>query len=186
MVLAGWSLAGPLALEYWRRTGGREVAALALVEMSPYPLGPPEWNTHKLAGGDLEGVNRTLAALRGDREAFGRAFINGMFAGGRAPEDEMGWMLSEHLACPTPAAAAVYSDYLLRDLDEVLPTVSVPALVANGASTHICFGPLTGRHVAGRLPRGRLAVFERSGHMPFLEEPEGFNRALRELAAEAG
>jgi pimeloyl-ACP methyl ester carboxylesterase len=186
VVLAGWSLSGPLVLEYWRQTGGQKVAALALVEMSPYPLGPPEWNTHKLAGEDLAGMGRTLRALDSDREAFGRRFIAGMFHQGRAPAAEAGWMLEEHLACPTPAALACYSDYLLRDLSGVLPQVSAPALVAVGSSSHICFGPVTGRHVAGLLPRGRLAVFPRSGHMPFLEEPRAFNRALTELAAEAG
>jgi pimeloyl-ACP methyl ester carboxylesterase len=98
----------------------------------------------------------------------------------------MQWMLPEHLATPTSIATAIYSDYVMRDYSQSLHRISVPVLVANGNSSHICFGPETGRHVADTIPDGRLEIFENSGHMPFYEEPERFNSTLLEWLKQSG
>ncbi len=182
VVLAGWSLAGPLVLDHWRQFGGERVAALALVEMTPAPLASGRWNTHKLAGGDVEGVSKVVRTILEDRQAHADAFVHGMFRSGRAPAADHAFMLAEVLKTPAAAAASLYSDYLLRDYREVLPTVTVPALVAVGHQGPICFGPDCGGHVAGELPKGELRVFEHSGHMPFWEEADAFNQVLIELA----
>jgi non-heme chloroperoxidase len=178
VTLVGWSLAGPVLLEYWDRYGGQGVSALCLVEMTPFPFAHEKWNTHRLANYQLRGMNEALNNLQADRVGFGRQFIDSMFLAGKAPENDMKWMLTEHLATPTPIAVAIYSDYLMRDYSQSLHGISVPVLVANGNSSHICFGPETGRHVADTIPGGRLEIFEESGHMPFYEAPERFNDAL--------
>ncbi|MBU0513551.1 MAG: alpha/beta hydrolase [Proteobacteria bacterium] len=183
VVLAGWSLAGPVVLDYWRQYGADRIHALALVEMTPWPMSPGEWNTHALKGRDFDGLNRTVQGLSRDRQGFGEQFVHRMFAAGQAPQKELEWMSAEHLKTPTPAAAAVYTDYVMRDCRSVLGTITVPTLVANGDSPHMCFGPRTGRFVAESIPGARLEIFDQSGHMPFYEEPERFNRVLAELAA---
>ena len=186
VTLVGWSLAGPVLLEYWHRYGGEGVSALCLVEMTPFPFAPEKWNTHRLANYHFKGMNETVRNLQTDRIAFGRQFIDSMFLSGKAPEKEMQWMLPEHLATPTPIAMAIYSDYLMRDYSQSLHRISVPVLVVNGNSTHICFGPDAGRHVADALPNGRLEIFNGSGHMPFYEEPERFNAVLLEWLKQSG
>jgi pimeloyl-ACP methyl ester carboxylesterase len=186
VTLVGWSLAGPVLLEYWNRYGGKGVSALCLVEMTPFPFSPENWNTHRLANYQLRGMNEALNNLQTDRVAFGRQFIDSMFLVGKAPEKDMQWMLPEHLATPTPIATAIYSDYLMRDYSQSLHGISVPVLVANGNSSHICFGPNTGRHVADTLPNGKLEIFNNSGHMPFYEEPERFNAGLLEWLKQSG
>jgi non-heme chloroperoxidase len=118
--------------------------------------------------------------------AFGRQFIDSMFQAGKAPENDMQWMLPEHMATPTPIAAAIYSDYLMRDYSQSLHRISAPVLVANGNSSYICFGPDTGRHVADTLPNGKLEIFKNSGHMPFYEESERFNAVLLEWLKQPG
>lgn len=183
VVLAGWSLSGPLVLEYWRRYGDARVSALALVEMTPSPLAAGDWNTHRLAGGDLNGLQVTLQTIAEDRQAHAELFVRGMFHGGQASDDDYEFMLAEVLKTPALAAISLYSDYLLCDCREVLPTVSVPSLVAVGDEGPTCFGPRCGRHVAAQMPHGELKVFERSGHMPFWEEADAFNQALIDLAA---
>ena len=90
-------------------------------------------------------------------------------------------MVREHLKTPTPAAIAVYSDYVMRDYTEVPGTITVPVLVANGDSQHLVFGPKTGQYVADSIPEGRLVIFGNSGHMPFYEEADRFNKALGNL-----
>jgi non-heme chloroperoxidase len=183
VVLAGWSLAGPLALEHWQQYGGDRIQALALVEMTPAPLAAGEWNTHKLAGMNLDGLADSLCAVQENRRDHLKAFVHGMFHGGAAPEADHAFMLAEALKTPALAAASLYSDYLLRDYRDVLPTVTAPALVAVGREAPICFGEACGRYVAGKLPRGDLRVFKDSGHLPFWEEPAAFNQALIDLSA---
>ncbi|MCF8128963.1 MAG: alpha/beta hydrolase [Deltaproteobacteria bacterium] len=182
VVLAGWSLGGPVVLEYWRRFGDERVSALALVEMTPFPFSPGKWNRHALNGYDVDGMNASFRTLQAERDAFGERFINSMFKDGIAPSDDMEWMLPEYLKTPTSVAMAAYSDYLMGDYTGVLKNISVPGLAIYGDSKHLCFGPETGRYVADQIPDCRLEVLNRSGHMPFYEQPEEFNGILAALA----
>ena len=184
VVLTGWSLGGAVVLEYWRRFGNEHVSALALTEMTPFPFSPGGWNTHALKGYNVDGMNASFHALQAGRDAFGERFINSMFKKGRASSEDMTWMLPEYLKTPTPVAMAVYSDYVMGDYTGVLKDVTVPSLAIYGDSGHLCFGPETGRYVADRIPRCRLKVLDRSGHMPFYEEPDEFNEILAGLAGE--
>lgn len=60
--------------------------------------------------------------------------------------------------------------------------ITVPTLVAIGRDD-----PATPLDVhedaARRVPQGRLAVFDRAGHLPFYERPDEFNRAVLEFLA---
>ena len=106
-----------------------------------------------------------------------------MFKAGHAPPEDHDWMLREHLKTSTPVAMAVYSDYLMGDYTGMLKDVSIPTLAVYGDSNHLCFGPETGRYVADQIPDCRLEVLQNSGHMPFYEEPEAFNRIIADLAS---
>ena len=181
VVLAGWSLAGPVVLEYWKSYGADRVSALALVEMTPYPMSPGDWNTHSLKGHNFDALNEAMISLEEDRRAFGARFVDLMFKTGKGSKEEKDWMVREHLKTPTPAAIAVYSDYVMRDYTGVLGTITIPVLVANGDSEYLDFGPKTGQYVADSIPEGRLEIFENSGHMPFYEEANRFNKALGDL-----
>ncbi len=182
VTLAGWSLAGPVVLEYWKSYGADRVAALALVEMTPYPMSPQEWNTHALRDHNFEAMNEAMISLQQDRRAYGTRFVDMMFKSGGGSEEEREWMLREHLKTPTPAAVAIYSDYVMRDYTRVLRTITVPVLVVNGDSERLVFGPITGQYVADSIPEGRLIVLKNSGHMPFFEEADAFNEAISEFA----
>jgi non-heme chloroperoxidase len=183
IVLAGWSLAGPVVLEYWRRFGAEKVSGMALVEMTPFPFSPEGWNTHALSGYKIDGMHASFRAVEEDRNAFGKRFIHSMFKNGHAPSEVLEWMLHEHLKTPTPAALAVYSDYLMGDYTGVLKDVSIPSLAIYGDSDHLCFGPDTGRYVSDQIPDCRLETLDQSGHMPFYEQPEEFNNILADLAS---
>jgi len=123
-----------------------------------------------------------MMALQEDRMAYGRRFIGSMFHDGIGTPGDQEWMLKEHLKTPTPQAVAIYSDYVMRDYTGVLGQITVPVLVGNGRSEHLCFGPETGQYVADTIPRSCLRIYETSGHMPFYEAPDAFNHDLAALA----
>ena len=181
VVLVGWSLGGPVVLEYWKTYGADRVSALALVEMTPCPMSAQGWNTHTLKGHNFDALNEALISLQEDRRAYGTRFVDMMFKNGEASREERAWMVKEHLKTPTPAAIAAYSDYVMRDYTGVLGTITVPVLIVMGDSEHMAFGPRTGQYLADAIPKSRLAVFENSGHLPFYEEAESFNEALADL-----
>ena len=179
--LVGWSLAGPVVLEYWRRFGNRHIAAMGLVEMTPFPFSPEDWNSHALKEYRFDGMNLSFNTLQADRQAFAERFIHSMFRQGRASREDLQWMTEEHLNTPTPAAVAIYSDYCMRDCTDILPTVSVPTLAVYGCSDHLCFGAETGSYVSEKIPNARLVLLHKSGHLPFYEQPVEFNKALAAL-----
>ncbi len=64
------------------------------------------------------------------------------------------------------------------DLRERLPEITVPVLMITGRHDWITSVRQAEELVAG-LPRGRLVVFEDSGHYPFIEEPGRFLDVVR-------
>lgn len=66
------------------------------------------------------------------------------------------------------------------DLKPLLPRITCPTLVTVGR--HDWITPVAcSETIADLVPDARLAVFERSGHSPQLEEPEEFQRVVREF-----
>jgi pimeloyl-ACP methyl ester carboxylesterase len=45
----------------------------------------------------------------------------------------------------------------------------------------MCYGPSTGRFVAASLPDSRFVILDKSGHLPFYEQPEEFNRTTSDF-----
>lgn len=61
---------------------------------------------------------------------------------------------------------------------ERLPSLAVPTLVLNGIDDWIAPLPHAGERLCDLIPGVELVVLERSGHMPFLEEPEALRGAI--------
>jgi pimeloyl-ACP methyl ester carboxylesterase len=75
----------------------------------------------------------------------------------------------------------------IRDREDnsgLLTSLEVPVVFANGAGD-LFFPVDEARAAAERAKTGRLFVFDRSRHLPNLEEPEEFNRTLRDLVQAA-
>lgn len=64
-----------------------------------------------------------------------------------------------------------------------LPRLAVPTLVLAGRDDWIMPVDCSAARLAAALPNAELAVFERSGHFPFLEEPAEFARVVSDWLA---
>ena len=183
ITLVGWSLAGAVVLDYWKRHGGDRVRSLALVDMTPFPFSAAEWNSHQMKAHNYDRMNASFASMFTDRDAHARRFIHNMFKSGVAPDGDLSWMLDETLKTPTAAAAAIYSDFLMRDYTAVLSTITVPTTVL-AADSHIFErGVEQGRWVARQIPGAAFVESESGGHVLFSEDAEIFNRAMARLAS---
>nr|WP_321514387.1 alpha/beta hydrolase [uncultured Pseudodesulfovibrio sp.] len=178
VMLVGWSMGGSVVMEYWNQFGLDKLSSIGLVETAPAPMSPAPWNTHKCRNGNAGAMRDNIDAMLEDRKAFAEQFTNAMFLSGQAPSHALNWMQREQLKPVPQNAAAIYEDYVNRDYTPILPTITCPALVVYGRSRHMCYGPSTGRYVAGSIPDSRFVILDKSGHLPFYEEPDLFNEAL--------
>jgi proline iminopeptidase len=64
------------------------------------------------------------------------------------------------------------------DLEERLVQIDAPTLVMVGRYDTQC-PPENSVRIAKALPNAELVIFERSGHFPYIEEPESYREALR-------
>ena len=72
------------------------------------------------------------------------------------------------------------ADLEKRDLWPLLPGITMPTLVLTGRFD-INVAPSTAWKIHKAIPNSRFVVFEKSGHMPFFEEPQAFARTVEEF-----
>lgn len=176
----GWSLG---AAVLWRILTGSEAsrfAAAVVVDMTARVLNEDGWDL----GLTREACDVRTAAIRGDFSAFaanaGQAIFAPPVADGK--REAADWASSEFARNDPAAIGSIWSSLVDQDFRADLPRIDQPTLVVHGAHSQL-YGPGTADHLARTLPNARAVRFERSGHAPHMEEPELFNRLIREFAA---
>jgi len=177
-VLVGWSLASSVVLAYWRKYArDPRLAALGIVDGAVAPMNPAEWNSHALRGFNYEAMAGVVGSLAADPAGFASSFVDNMFRGGKAPEEERRLLVREVRKTPPWIGSAIYSDFATDDLSPALSTVTVPSFVFAADSNVYKRGAFMGRHYA-ELMGGKFLAFEDAGHALFIERPEVFNAEL--------
>lgn len=169
--IVGWSLGAAVSVEVAEALGDR-AAGLALIGTpSPRYLQAADWEI----GGTPEAMQETAAALRTNRAGFLHDLTIGVFK-----EDPgaavIEWMWSIFMETSPNADLTLIA---LGELDhrETMPTLELPALLCVGAAD-VVVDPRTSAKAAELLPNGRIVEFAESGHAPFIEEQEKFEREL--------
>jgi len=182
VALVGWSLAGPVVLSYYRQfaSDGR-INALGLVDATPFPFSPADWNSHILKNYDTAGMSSMFRTYAADPLKFIIGYTHNMFKDAKVPEEDLAWISAEMTRTPPWIATAIYSDYLMSDYTRVLPTIEVPAIVFAADSNGFKKGIDMGRSIAARIPDATFVPFEDAGHLLFYERPAKFNKALMEF-----
>jgi pimeloyl-ACP methyl ester carboxylesterase len=173
-VLAGWSLGGRVVRQYLIHHGDAALAGINIVAARPVEH-PGVVGPYRAAGrpADLAGrIRETADFLRACYETqpgpedFATALAFNMLLPWEVREAIAGWA--------TPAETAA----------EALRRVRVPVLVTHGRLDRLIL-PLAAEMTAALVPHARLSWYERSGHAPFYEAAERFNRELAAFAAAA-
>ncbi len=166
-VLVGWSYGGLVITDYLRRHGTDGVAGLVLVgAITEIGRGHP--------GGRIGPVMRAAlpAALSDDVEVSAPALRD--FTAGMAAIDDSSWLLEASLRVPAFVRAALFD----RDIGsaEVLAAIDVPTLIVHGRRDPVV-DPSAAEYAAGLIPGATLTWLD-TGHLPFIEAQEAFDRAL--------
>jgi proline iminopeptidase len=96
--------------------------------------------------------------------------------------------IDAYMAKSGMAAGAIYAPAVLRhfsqeayggiEVEDQLGNVTQPVLVLGGRHDRTCVAAAAEATARG-LPTGELHIFERSGHMTFVEEPEEYRTVVR-------
>jgi len=176
--LLGWSLGATVAYSYLDRYGAGRVGALVSVEQSPYLLSEQGWEHAAFGGLDTAGAAAAEKVLTAPDRATVEATVRGFFARGTAPARELVDELTDAAAtCHADAKRELWHSALRQDWRGRLPPAGVPALFLHGALSQV-YPSAVGAWLAA-VPGARTALFEHSGHLPFLEEPERFHQVVR-------
>jgi proline iminopeptidase len=105
------------------------------------------------------------------------------FADPRDPRiDDMRAALADAVYAPDVLRAAGTQGYGHIEVEDRLAGVTHPVLVLAGRHDRTC--SVEGAEaIAAGVPGAQLVIFERSGHMTFVEEPDAYRAALRRFLA---
>ncbi|WP_200309350.1 alpha/beta fold hydrolase [Streptomyces adelaidensis] len=171
-VLAGLSMGGQIAMECYRRFPHR-VRGLVLADTFPAAETPEGKRTRNAMADRL---------LREGMTGYADEVLYKMVAPYADAEVAAQVRRMMTATAPEGAAAALRGRAERLDYRDLLTRVTVPALVVVGADDE--YTPVAdaeAMHAA--LPDSTLHVIDGAAHLPNLERPERFNKALRDFLA---
>ena len=173
-VIVTWSYAGRVVLDFFAERGVERVGGVVKVASTSTDkagvAGPAAPHLRALA----------LATELADNIVATRTLLSNCVAQPLPPE-EAEVMLAYNLLVPPYVRAAMGGRP--AQYDAVLEKLAMPILTVHGALDRINL-PAMSEHTSGAAAQVRSLLYEESGHMPFWEEPDRFNRDMEEFLAD--
>jgi len=173
-VLVGWSYGGYVVTDYVAAYGDAAIAGIDLVGGAV--LRTPSFE--HIGPGLLENAGDACGP---DLRASIAAMVRFLRACTVRPLSDHDWStaLCWNMVVPTEVRGALFAREI--DADAVLSRLSVPVLVTHGLADAIVL-PSMAEHVVEVCGTARASWYEDVGHLPFLEDPDRFDRELAEFA----
>ncbi len=181
VTLAGVAFGAMVMLEYRRQFGDNRLARLAIIEAQVRLTNAPGWEHPTFGDFPAEAAAGFVAACRQGREPL-TGFLAGAF-GTPPSSEEMARMQHQAWLTPTAAAIEYVEDMIAADYRADLRTIDLPTLLVYGRMNNIPIPSEIGAWIKTQIKGSRLERFDDSGHSPFYESPERFNRLLADFAA---
>ena len=186
VTLAGHSMGCSVIWGYWELFGSERLAKLVLIDQMPMITANPIWSEQEktdagaiLTKDTLYSVTNDLAGPEGVKTTEG--FIGAMFNKDYSRE-EVAWVIQQNLKMPRPYAARLLYDHATNDWRDVLPLINIPTLIVGGKASLV--GWKSQVWMGTQIPGSQTVIFETEeggNHFMFMENPEKFNRIVREF-----
>lgn len=189
VTLMGHSMGCSVIWAYLDLYGTSRIARLILVDQAPMVTAKPGWSdedktTYGCLFPDTAALEGFVAAAAASDTVDGhKELIRGMFTGAISDE-ELSWVAEQNLQMPRQAAADLLWDHCLLDWRDVITEIELPALVVGSEAS--IFSADSQRWIAEQNPNADVVIFEADdggSHFMFYENPERFNRHVREFLA---
>jgi pimeloyl-ACP methyl ester carboxylesterase len=179
-LLFGVAFGGIVTLEYLRSFGPAHLRALGLCEMSPRIMSAPGWEHPTFGDFPEEAALNYGSSVRADRSVLD-GFLHAAFADPLDPIT-MAEMKAQMYLTPTDTVATIIDDMVKPDFRDLLPNITLPALLVYGRKNNPVMPGRVGAWMAERMPGAELVELQGGGHSVFWEDPAGFNAALTDFA----
>jgi pimeloyl-ACP methyl ester carboxylesterase len=174
----GWSLGATVLWHVLASEAGRRFSGSVIVDMTPRVLNQEDWEL----GLAPELCQARTDSIRGDFASFALGAGQAIFTQPVQDEALAGWAGEEFARNDRQSMDALWASLVEQDVRPLLGSIAQPTLVIHGAHSQL-YGSGTADFLVRALPNARAVQFDRSGHAPQLEQPELFNRTIREFAA---
>jgi pimeloyl-ACP methyl ester carboxylesterase len=186
VTLAGHSMGCSVIWGYWEHYGKDRLSKLILIDQMPMITSNPAWSDQERenAGSILDGKSlfETINALAGpDGVKTTNDFLSGMFTK-QYSRDVVNWVIQENLKFPRPYAAQLLFDHATNDWRDIIPLISLPTLVVGGKASLVPWKSQV--WIGSQIKGARTEIFEEAeggAHFMFIENPEKFNRLVKEF-----
>lgn len=175
----GWSLGASVL---WRALVGPAAdrfAGAVVIDMTARVMNGDDWTL----GLSPDACGARSNAISQDFETFAAGAGQAIFAQpiGEDRRDAADWASSEFARNDPETIGALWTSLMGEDFRPLLRRIHHPTLIVHGAHSHL-YGATTAEHLAGVLPNAVAVEFADSGHAPHIEEPDRFNRTIRNFA----
>ena len=179
-VMVGWSMGSMVVWDYLSQFGeDPRLAGVVIVSQGPSDLTQDGW-PNGIA--DLPTLHEDVRLAQADFDGFFEEFVPLMFKD-ELPPDQVRAFVDAIGGVGANAGSLILLDQTLRDYRALVPTLTVPHLLAWGRDEKVV--PLASSDwLLDNLPNATREIFEQSGHCPMWEEPEAFNATLTRWAAQ--
>ena len=176
VTVLGWSLGCPVLWSYLELFGTDRLRSAVFVEQTPRQYYAEDWTYTHATCFDEAGLARLQTRVETDPAAFDRRQLATTTAA-ELPAELTALLLAEMAKCPPRARTALMADHTRQDWRDLLPHLDLPSLVLVGVRD-ATLDHHGAEAVADLVPGAATVFFERSGHAPFLDEPEKFNETV--------
>jgi non-heme chloroperoxidase len=172
-VLVGWSMGSMVVYEYLKQFGQDNVTGIAIVDQPPSDFA---WEGYEFGVLTVQALGEMVEALQMDQHAVAEEFA-GLMLHHDVAETKM-WMIEEITKVPPAIATSILVNQTLQDYRPFFADVHIPTLVLFGRDNKLT-PPEAGEYIASQISGAKLQIFEHSSHVPFIEEADAFNEALK-------
>jgi non-heme chloroperoxidase len=177
-LMVGWSMGALVLWNYVLQFGRGQARGMVFVGQSASDLRTPAYDDGIVTP---EEFHAFMLRLQTDREALLGGWMRAMRM--EVTDDEVAWMVGEYLRCPDHIATVAFYHQTTVNSLPAFSKIDFPTRVFFGIDPKM-YHIRQGEYLARAIPGTRLVVFEASGHVPMLEEPDRFNRELESFAEE--
>jgi pimeloyl-ACP methyl ester carboxylesterase len=185
LTVIGHSMGCSVAWAWWDQypDAHDHISSLVLVDQTAVMVRDPHWTDEEVSQLSPLFTPAAVYDIADDMAAQTPGLVRSMFTSS-VSEADLDWILSQNAKMSDDHAAALLRDHAFRDWRDVLPRITVPALVLAGNESLV--PPAGIEWVASQIPGAEHYTFsteERGSHFAFWENPDRFNAVVEGFLA---
>lgn len=175
--LLGWSLGASIAYTYLM-TYHECIDRLVSIEQSPYLLNSDDWPHSAFGHLTDESVSMLTHKIGSDFMSFSSDLLTNFTNNTSTfPDGNFDFFLNEVRRCQPDVIKNLFNDVVKKDWRDSLKKCVIPKLFIHGSQSKV-YPTNVGQWWLENHYHATLHIFEYSGHLPFIDEPDKFYQVV--------